>query len=532
MLENIIKPACYVRKLIEGTEKHGGRILSRRLGRSKAKGHDEIPTSLLIDGIDFIAEPLSDLVNRCLESSLFPTSEKLSKIVPIYKAKERSIMDNYRPISLLPVLSKVFEYVAHGQLYNYLEDNNLLSHSQFGFRNHSSTQHAITLFSDDLRRNMYKGQTTGAVFVDLRKAFDTVDHARFLSKLSIYGIRNKELNWFENYLFDRKHFVLFDGVKSDARSVYCGVPQGSVLGSLLFLLLINDVELHLKYSQIILYADDAVIYYSNKSCENIQGHLNSDLELVGNWFSANNLVVNLKKSKTECVLFGTHRKTSRSSKLDLKINGTQITKSKGYEYLGVYMDKNLSYCEYLNKTLKKASSRVRMLSRIRQNIGPFTAEKIYKIMVLPVMLYCNNVLLNLSDSHKQKFEDIQNRAKKIVTGSNSPLNWPSANDIRNRRCIHEVFKCLHNIAPAAIHNCFTRLSHSKNTRGNNTNLTLPKVKTECGRKLFSYQGALIFNKLPDDVKMEHSLLLFKKKTTSISLDFLLEVLTYCDFSII
>ena len=147
---------------------------------------------------------------------------------------------------------------------------------------------------------------TGAVFVDLRKAFDTVDHARLLSKLSIFGIRNKELNWFERYLFDRKHFV-FDGVKSDTRSIYCGVPQGSVLGPLLFLLLINDVELHLKYSQIILYVDD-------------------DLELVGNWFSANNLVVNLKKSKTKCVMFGTHRKTSRSSKFDLKINGTQITK--------------------------------------------------------------------------------------------------------------------------------------------------------------------------------------------------------------
>ena len=127
------------------------RNIVKRLGRSKVQGHDEIPTSLLIDGIDFITEPLSDLVNRCLESSLFPTSEKLSKIVPIYKADERSKMDNYRPISLLPVLSKVFEYVVHELLYNYLEDNNL-SHSQFGFRKHSSTQHAVTLFSDDLRR--------------------------------------------------------------------------------------------------------------------------------------------------------------------------------------------------------------------------------------------------------------------------------------------------------------------------------------------------------------------------------------------
>ena len=200
-------------------------------------------------------------------------------------------MDNYRPISLLPVLSKVFEYVVHGQLYNYLEDNNLLSHCQFGFRKHSCAQHAVTLFSDDLRRNMDKGQMTAAVFVDLPKAFDAVDYARLLFKLPIYGIRNKELNWFESYLYDRKHFVVFDGVQFDTRSVYCGVPQGSVLGPVLFLLLINDVELHLKYSQIILYADDAVIYYSDKNCENIQEHLNSDLELVGNWWAIGFLLI-------------------------------------------------------------------------------------------------------------------------------------------------------------------------------------------------------------------------------------------------
>jgi hypothetical protein len=151
--------------------------------KHKVISYDEIPTSLLIDGVDFIAEPLSDLINRFLENSLFPTAEKFATIIPIYKADERTHLDNYRPISILPVLSKVFERVVQQQVYDYLEQNKLLSQRQFGFRKGLSTQHAVTVFSDDLRQGMDKGMMTGAVFVDLRKAFDTVDHARLLSKL-------------------------------------------------------------------------------------------------------------------------------------------------------------------------------------------------------------------------------------------------------------------------------------------------------------------------------------------------------------
>ena len=181
-----------------------------------------------------------------------------------YKSEERSLLDNYRPISILPVLSKVFERVIHRQLYAYLEQNDLLSKNQFGFRTKSSTQHAVTKLLDPIRQNMDKGLMTGAVFVDLRKAFDTVDHARLLSKLTIYGIRNEELLWFEDYLF-RTQFVAFDGIESLVQPISRGVPQGLILGPLLFVLLINDIDIHLKYCEIILYADDTVIYYADKT---------------------------------------------------------------------------------------------------------------------------------------------------------------------------------------------------------------------------------------------------------------------------
>ena len=199
-------------------------------------------------------------------------------------------MDNCRPISVLPVLSKVFERVVYKQVYCYLQEHELLSQRQFGFRNKSSTQHAVTLFSDFIRQGMDRGLLTGAVFVDLSKAYDTVDHSRVLSKLPLYGINREELQWFESYLFDRKQFVQFDGAKSETQSVSCGVPQGSILGPPLFILLINDIDLHLKHCEIILYADDAVIYCADKSCENIESQLKIDIGEIAEWLTVNNLV--------------------------------------------------------------------------------------------------------------------------------------------------------------------------------------------------------------------------------------------------
>ena len=193
-------------------------------------------------------------------------------------------MDNYRPISVLPVLSKVFERVVHQQLYAYLEQNNLLLKRQFGFRNRSSTEHAVTKFSDSIRQIMDKGLMTCAIYIDLRNAFDTVDDARLLSKLSIYGIKNEELKRFEDYLFNISQFVAFEGFESSTQIITCGAPQGSILGPLLFVLLIKDIDLHMKRCEIILYADDTVIYYADKTCKGIEEQLNNDMGQISDWF--------------------------------------------------------------------------------------------------------------------------------------------------------------------------------------------------------------------------------------------------------
>ena len=214
-------------------------------------------------------------------------------------------MDNYRPISVLPTISKVLERVVHTQLYDFLAKEKLLSPYQCGFRKGHSTELAVLSFTDSIRRSMDQGLLTGAVFIDLRKAFDTVDHDLLLEKLTKgYGVTGKELGWFKDYLTDRRQVVTVQSTLSDPCDVAFGVPQGSILGPLLFVLFIND----LPTANILLYADDAVIFAAHKDIKILEETLNDELNEVNKWTLSNFLFIN--KRKTEFVIFGTDARLS------------------------------------------------------------------------------------------------------------------------------------------------------------------------------------------------------------------------------
>ena len=185
-------------------------------------------------------------------------------------------------------------------------------------------------------QNQYgQGSYDSSRIIDLRKAFETEDYARLLSELPIYGIKNKGLCWFESYLSGRNRIASYDGALSEIQAISCGVPQGSTLGSLLFTIIMNDIDKDLRQCDMTLYADDSVLYVGRKTCDVIEEKLNSDLELIANWFVLKNLVVNIKNTETECVLYGTHQTTSGCKPMEVKINQTKITESDVYEYLGV-----------------------------------------------------------------------------------------------------------------------------------------------------------------------------------------------------
>ena len=195
--------------------------------------------------------------------------------------------------------------------------------------------------------------------------------------------------------------------------------------------------------------------------------------------------------------------------MEVQINQTKITESDAYEYLRVKMDKNLTFSDHLEKTVKKATSRVKLLTRIRHNINPYTAETIYKVTILPILLYCNNVFLHMAPSKKALVENIQKRALKVINGYRHSVKLEKVSSIRNKMCPLEVFKSLNGVLPHDFQHYFTRVNHSQRTHANTKNIVLPRVKSETGKKTFSIQGAKIFNQLTEEMKTETLILRFQ-----------------------
>ena len=244
-----------------------------------------------------IADCVTHLVNLSIKSGMVPSEWKQAKVVPLFKSGNKDDLDNYRPISILPILSKILEKAVFHQLHSYRSKNSLLSPYQSGFRASHSTQFAITFLIDKIRGRMDKGLLTGAMFIDLKKAFDTVPHDGLLNKLFRYGIQDQPLSWFESYLTNRTQSVSIENHLSSAANISSGVPQGSVLRPLLFIIYINDLPLAVGLSSVMLYADDTVIFSAASSIDQLQLNLSLDLNVVSNWLTANGLFLNLKKTE-------------------------------------------------------------------------------------------------------------------------------------------------------------------------------------------------------------------------------------------
>jgi len=286
--------------------------LLKNLSRKKASGHDNLPTGMLKDAAISIAKPLTHVINAILKTGMVPVDFKYGIVTPIYKSGLKQELDNYRPVTVLPVCSKIFEKCVHKQVSEFLEERNLLSTTQFGFRKKRNTEIAATLLLDEIRENMNNGHMTGAIFIDLSKAFDTLGHAQIIANLSNYGIFGTERELFANYLFNRKQSVKMHQEISPMENVTCGVPQGSILGPLLFLLTFNDIDSVLHHSKIITYADDTIIYLPGKTIENVEMKLQEDFNAVAEWLESMDLVCNMKKGKTEVMLFGTTQKKQKT----------------------------------------------------------------------------------------------------------------------------------------------------------------------------------------------------------------------------
>ena len=487
----------------------------KNLKRKKASGLDNFPPGLLKDAALVLTKPLTFIINLSLETGVVPSEWKVAKVIPLYKSGSLAEIDNYRPISILPTLSKILEKIVYKQLMAHLERHSLLFEYQFGFRPNRSTELAVTYFTDLIRKEADNGKATGAVFIDLSKAFDTISHSVLLCKLTRYGVYDMELQWFTDYLFLRKQIVQFNGVLSEPNPINTGVPQGSILGPLLFLIFFNDVHSPLRHCKIITYADDTVIFTSSSDFDVIQSNLSQDLDNLSNWFRDNELIFNLKKGKSEVMLFGTGKRLNlfQGCQVKLSVNDSPINTTTCYKYLGVHLDPTLNFETHFQKMYKKAAGRVNLLRRIRSNIDTLSAQRIYQSMIMPIFTYCGYNSLGWSESRKRMIRSIETRSLEIISPKCSPQNCDLRfltidNFLQKRACCF-VFDCLNGTTCFPFKDYFERFHNALNTRNSGKSARLPKVKLDFARRSFYFLGASIFNSLPLSLRNINSRVLFR-----------------------
>ena len=300
----------------------------------------------------------------------------VARVSPIYKSEDRKKCENYRPISILPIISKVFEREVFTQIYKYLNENSLLSKSQSGFRPKHGTVGAHIQMCDQWLSDMDKGEINGVVFLDIRKAFDSINHKILLRKLkNQFGIHDIELKWFESYLTNREQVCLVNGHTSLPKKIRCGVPQGSIPEPLLFLLYVNDMPDHLKKTTPYLYADDTQISSSSYDFETLAQNLNDDLNNIQRWLLKNKLQHHPTKTKVMFIA-SSYNLINKIGNTPILMNNTPVPRTSKYTFLGMDIDEKLTWDAHIDSICSKVSGGIGAMKRIKPFAPPATLQTI------------------------------------------------------------------------------------------------------------------------------------------------------------
>jgi len=290
--------------------------------KNASAGSDGVHAKIVKESYALYIEPLVHILNLSIRQGFFPNSMKIAKVVPLYKSGDAIKLSNYRPVSILPLFSKILERLMYNRLMSFIDKHKLLYKYQFGFRKNHSANMALILLVDKIASAIEKGEVVLGIFLDFQKAFDTVNHNILLQKLNKYGIRRTAHLWLKDYLNQRQQYVSFVNTESDKTMIRCGVPQGSILGPLLFLLYINDLVNTSQTLMPILFADDTNIFLSGKSLQDMINTMNNELEKIVEWLKANKLSLNVKK--THYMVFRSQRCHNLNANSSLTINGVVI----------------------------------------------------------------------------------------------------------------------------------------------------------------------------------------------------------------
>ena len=496
------------------------------LKNKKSSGHDGINSMLLRELKSSVCDPLAIIFNKSLETGELPSSLKLAKIVPIYKSKDKEEFKNYRPVSLLPCISKILEKIIHKRLYNFLLLQNIFYESQYGFRPKHSTINAVTELSNHVINSIDNKQCTLAVFLDLSKAFDTIDHMTLLAKLAHYGIRGVALEWFRSYLTNRKQYVQIKDEKSATETITYGVPQGSVLGPLLFIIYTNDLPKSLIKTKTILFADDTTIFKSSNNIETLYSAMNEDLRILEDWFKANKLSLNA--SKTNYILFRNKKSEFNYTRCKLMINGKEIGLVSKTKFLGIIIDQHLEWKYHIDMCKKKISSGNYVLKSLKNSLTTSILTTIYYSMIHPYISYGLMLWGSAYKSYLHMIEILQKKAIRNVhkTKYNEhtmPLFRSSKilkiEDMYKLQLLMFMFSYYRNILPSPLYSLFTRNCdvHDHYTRCRKDPRAVAR-NTHIMTTSFICKGPELWGALSQNTKESKSLSSFKKQIKNIHIN--------------
>jgi hypothetical protein len=494
-----------------------------KLQPNKSTGLDNIPAKFLIrDGASVLKDPITFIINLSINTNSVPDDLKCARVTPLFKKGSRSTVGNYRPISILNVVSKILEKSVFNQLDQYLTDQQLLYAHQSGFRGTYSTDTCLIHLTDHVRTHISEGNYTGMVMLDLQKAFDTVNHDILCNKLRVMGVES--IDWFRSYLSDRRQVVCVNKTSSNPMSITCGVPQGSILGPLLFLCYINDMPISVN-CKLLLYADDSALLVDGKDPVEIAAKLSKELESCQQWLIDNKLSLHL--GKTEAILFGSNRKLKKHNDFNVMCNNEPIKSTQSVKYLGITLDKCLSGETIANNVIKKAGARLGFLYRQAHFLDQKTRKTLVTALIQCYFDYsCSSWFSGISKKLQNKLQVTQNKVVRFVLSLDSrahvgqaeldKLGFLNVDDRVKQMKLNHAFKIFNNTSPGYLSEHFIKLSdmHRYNTRDSHLNFVIPRVQGKLGSDTFHYTAVKVWNALPGIIKSSNTYAYFKKEVKS------------------
>jgi exonuclease III len=485
----------------------------------KTAGIDHVNARVIQDCFHVIGKNLLDLINESLQTGHVPQVWKESLVIPIQKVAGTIKAEEFRPINMLHTLEKILELVVKGQLLTYLKNNNLLIQEQSGYREGHSCETALNLVLAKWKENVERKDTIVAVFLDLKRAFETISRPLLLKTIKRFGFSGSAYRWFESYLSDRTQRTAFNDFVSSPVENSLGVPQGSVLGPVLFILYINDLRRVLRFCDINLFADDTVLFIAAKNLGDAVSHLNTDLRSLSRWLKYKQLKLNISKTK-----FMVISRNRVSEDVSVKIDDETIDRVREIKYLGVIIDDRLKFDSHIDNVIKKIAKKYGILCRLKDDLTIASKIQLYKSIISPHLEFCPSILFLANETQISRLQRLQNKIMRLILRCNrftsssfllDALQWLSVKQRIVYLTMVFIFKVINGLLPRYLCDRIERGSdvHRYNTR-NADDVRTPYFLYGASQNSLFFKGINVFNSMPIHIKRATTISQFKKHCIS------------------